>query len=232
MFPAAWLDQRFADATGDRLYLQDVEGSVWNGSAELVLGQVDEPQASRALPGRFQWHMAWTGLLHGRVEILLSNSQVLKAPLTISIGHALVAMGADGIRLPLALLYGLGAPFNSLGLQGTIVCDWTSWQIGSSEARGHAEVRLIDLASAFSTVRPLGSYLATFDGMGSSTALKVVTQEGPLLIDAVGNVNALGLSLSGHARAQPDAQERLADLLGVLGHVDQGVVAFSFGTSN
>jgi general secretion pathway protein N len=59
--PAAWLAASVASGTSGRLLLADARGTVWQGSAVLVLtGGVGSNDAS-ALPGRLQWSMGVGG---------------------------------------------------------------------------------------------------------------------------------------------------------------------------
>ena len=55
--PAHWLGGAVAQASRGQLLLNDARGTVWNGSAQLVLtggqGSVD----TAALPGRLEWRL-------------------------------------------------------------------------------------------------------------------------------------------------------------------------------
>ncbi len=55
--PASWLAYALTRTSDQRLLLADAQGTVWNGSAQVVLtGGVGSRDAS-ALPGRLQWQL-------------------------------------------------------------------------------------------------------------------------------------------------------------------------------
>ena len=68
--PAAWLASAVASATGDRLLLADARGTVWKGSAVVVLTGGAGSRDATALPGRLDWTLDLEGLAfrlrHGR----------------------------------------------------------------------------------------------------------------------------------------------------------------------
>ena len=62
--PAHWLAEGLTNATGGRIVLDDPRGTVWTGSARLVLTGGSASQDRSALPGRLQWQLrpSWGGL--------------------------------------------------------------------------------------------------------------------------------------------------------------------------
>ena len=59
--PAAWLANTVQDATGGRLLLADARGTVWNGSAVMVLTGGAGSRDASALPGRLNWTLGLDG---------------------------------------------------------------------------------------------------------------------------------------------------------------------------
>ena len=55
--PARWLSAGVARATGDMVQLAEPQGSLWNGSARLLLTGGAGSQDRAALPGRVQWRL-------------------------------------------------------------------------------------------------------------------------------------------------------------------------------
>jgi general secretion pathway protein N len=229
VLPAAWVAPELGEATGGSLSLRDVEGSVWSGSGQLVVGSAGDVEEARELPGRLSWHASPAGLLSGRLAVELRAPAILAQPVVLVVERNTLSIGPGHLTLPLEMFRALGAPFNTLDFSGGLVCDWGPWQIEAARTTGHAEMRLVDLSSRLSAVRPLGSYRLTLNGQASVVALEVRTDTGPLLIDAQGSVSSQGIELRGKAQAAPDAQEQLADVLGILGRKEAGAVTFSFG---
>lgn len=60
-FPARWVVDAVALASGQRVLLQGARGSIWNGSAVLVLAGGAGSRDAQALPGRLSWRlqMGW-----------------------------------------------------------------------------------------------------------------------------------------------------------------------------
>jgi len=124
---------------------------------------------------------------------------------------------------PAQWLSGLGAPWNTLALDGVlqlhspnISWSWPS-QTGAAGAwRGRAELQLLQLSSGLSTIKPLGSYQLLLQG-GDIPSLVLATTDGPLLIQGRGAFGAGGFSFEGEARANTGFEAALANLLGVLG---------------
>ena len=62
--PAQWLADSLSQRTDQRLLLADARGSLWNGSAALVLTGGAGSRDASVLPGRLQWRLRpdWRGL--------------------------------------------------------------------------------------------------------------------------------------------------------------------------
>jgi general secretion pathway protein N len=79
--PAAWLASAVSDATGRRVLLADARGTVWQGSAVMVLtGGVDSRDAS-ALPGRLNWRLGLQGTalgLHAQQDCCIQGELLLR----------------------------------------------------------------------------------------------------------------------------------------------------------
>ena len=59
--PAAWLAQAVNQATEQRLMLADARGTVWRGSAVVVLTGGAGSRDASALPGRLHWTLGLDG---------------------------------------------------------------------------------------------------------------------------------------------------------------------------
>ena len=60
--PAAWLAQALASASRQRVLLVQPRGTLWEGSAALVLGAGPDSQDAVLLPGRLHWTLRPAGL--------------------------------------------------------------------------------------------------------------------------------------------------------------------------
>ena len=113
--PARWLANGLQQATQGRLVFQDPRGTMWHGSAQLVLTGGAGSTDSAALPGRFTWRLQPT--LSG----LLANVQsdcCIQTPLNVSLtprwGGAKLALADSLTQWPAQWLTGLGTPWNTV----------------------------------------------------------------------------------------------------------------------
>ncbi|MFM0201146.1 type II secretion system protein N [Paraburkholderia fungorum] len=217
LLPAAWITPQFARQTRGHINLVDPAGSLWHGSATLMLAAGSDMSAATLLPGRIEWHTAFWPLFTGRVRMVMRHSEAMPDPITVdaSLRSATVTPGA--MAVPASLLSGLGAPFNTLDLQGDVRLAWSDWRSFNQEAFGQMTVTLNDVSSRVSLVKPLGSYRLLFQAQGASSTLDLTTLKGPLMLTGNGTVSSASTSFHGTASAAPEARDNLAGLLNLLG---------------
>ena len=217
LLPAAWITPQFTKASGGHVNLVDPAGSLWNGSATLMLAAGSDTSSATLLPGRIEWHTAFWPLLAGRVRMTMLQSEAMPVPITVDATRrgALVSQGS--MAVPAALLKGLGAPFNTLDLQGEVRLAWSDWRSFAHEAFGQLTVTLNDASSRVSLVKPLGSYQVVIQAQGNSSAIDLSTLKGPLMLKGHGMVGGGVSSFNGTASAAPEARDNLAGLLNLLG---------------
>ena len=254
--PAEWLAVLLERQTHGRLTLGDTQGSLWNGSAyigainraAISSGVTSHPDNNPAtsdaaatetitalLPGRFSWHLSPMILL-GHVDIDVSNAESLRQPLKITGNWGQMVLGASAVYLPAERLSSLGAPLNTLHPSGRMTLSWSDLMVQPSatsvELNGKLTLTMTGIASALSPIKPLGSYLMTFDWYGQTAQLTLATTQGPLLLTGRGGLDHGRLQFSGQATADVGQEEKLANLLNLLGqrHVDgaKNVIALEF----
>lgn len=246
--PAAWLASWLGDASGGRLLLADARGTVWRGSAVVVLTGGAGSRDASALPGRLRWRLAPS--LAGGPGFRLQAEQdcCINGSLTLlahpGLGRmALELLPAQDARWigqwPSAWLGGLGTPFNTLQLGGQVRLQSPGMTAEVAQGRwrvaGTAELALQNLSSRLSSLPALGSYrlqmvadpIAT--GAGGAT-LSLSTQEGALQLNANGRWDANGVRLRGDARAAASSDEAaLGNLLNIIGRRDGARSVISIG---
>lgn len=227
--PASWLARALASASNDHLLIVDTRGSIWNGSGVLVLTGGSGSRDASALPGRLHWRMNVKGLglqLAARQDCCI-NGELL---LGIKPGFGRLEISVDNrsdwlARLPAGLLAGLGTPWNTLQLGGSLRLSARDLRLESVQGRwrqfGELQLDLLNLSSRVSTVAPLGSYRFTVTAdtanPGVST-LHLSTLEGALQLSGVGTLNSGGKSrFTGEAGAAPGREEALNNLLNIIG---------------
>jgi general secretion pathway protein N len=239
--PAAWLASAVASATQRHLLLSDARGTVWSGSAVPVLSGGPDSHDASALPGRLEWTAGLVGLalqLQARQACCLNGVVTLQMrPGFGRILYVLVPPQGGVGQWPSAWLAGLGTPFNTLQLGGTVRLSSPGLTLESVQGRwrleGRADIDLVDVSSRVSTLDALGSYRLTLTGdpaQGGAPQLTLNTIGGALLLSGSGSVSPSGVRFRGEARAaSPSDDAALSNLLNIIGRRDGARSVISIG---
>ncbi len=227
--PAHWLGDAVQNATGNRLQLRAAQGTLWSGSAQLVVGSGDTSTAPAALPGRVAWTLRPGG---GSLRLSLQAPCCLAQDWdwTVSAGWdgLLVLAGdlgaAQAGRWPANLLASLGTPWNTLQLQGTLALSCSNlranWDGRAWRTTGQAQLDALALATRISSLPTVGSYRLVWNGAGPNGAgatLALSTLEGSLQLQGRGEWVGAHLRFTGEARASAAQETALANLLNIMG---------------
>lgn len=238
--PASWLANMVSSLSQQHVLLSDARGTLWNGSAVVVLtGGVGSRDAS-ALPGRAHWTL---GFHKSGLEVRASQACCLNGQVALQITPGLgrvklnlvpPSSGAIG-QWPSAWLTGLGTPWNTLQLQGSIRLSSSGLTLESVQGRwivtGQAQLNLDHVSSRLSTLRPLGSYQLTLQGASEAggSALALSTLSGALQLNGSGIWGANGMRFTGEASASEQDQAALQNLLNIIGRRDGARSVISIG---
>lgn len=233
--PATWLDAVLEKQTDGRFALGDVQGSVWNGSAFIGVAASRNGDLAPLLPGRFTWHLSPI-LLLGQIELTLENAASLQDKVVLSGNFHHVQVNPGGVILPSERLSGLGAPLNTIRPSGKIILSWDAldiaWPGNLPDINGTMQLTMQDMASALSPIKPLGSYSMTFVWHGQTADIALKTIHGPMLLSGKGLLAQGRVQFSGQAEAQDGEEDKLANLLNLLGRrqagADKNVIALEF----
>ena len=218
--PATWMSAIVERQTAGRLTLGDAQGTLWRGSAFIGGAPGGADPVTPLLPGRFSWRLSPMVLL-GQVDAEVENPQALSQALKVTGSWYEWQVGASSINLPAERLAGLGAPLNTVQPSGRMQLSWTPLQVARNgnkvEVNGTMTLQMNDIASRLSPIKPLGSYQMIMDWRGAQAALTLKTIKGPMLLSGSGSLNNGRLQFSGKAEAEEGQEERLANLLNLLG---------------
>jgi general secretion pathway protein N len=219
--PAAWLAAGIAMASNGQVVLADPRGTVWHGSAQLVLtGGVSSTDAT-ALPERVLWTL-WPSLsgLNGEVLPTCCSTTPAKVLASARWGGARLDVTALKLNLPAQLLTGLGTPWNTLNPQGQLLLVSNAlsldWAQGRAQLDGNATLDMTDISSRLSTLRPLGDYRLSLTG-GAAPSVQLQTLQGALQLSGSGQWVGSRMRFSGEATAAPDREAALSNLLNIIG---------------
>jgi len=248
--PAAWLAAAVADATEQRLQLADARGTVWNGSAVMVLtGGVGSRSAS-ALPGRLNWTLGLDGLglgLRARQDCCINGE--LRLRFVPGLGRTRLELlggvpAKDGAEVsaaaigqwPASWLVGLGTPWNTLQPAGTLQLITPGMSVERVQGRwlfsGRAVLEMANMSSRMSTLDVLGSYrLGLFGDAAQNQAprMQLSTSSGALQLNGEGEFGAARLRFNGQASAAPGSEAALGGLLNIIGRRQGAVSIISIG---
>lgn len=220
--PARWAAAAVAQGSGGRVLLEGALGTVWNGSAQLVLSGGPGSSDPASLPSPLQWQLRPTA---GGLRLALASDCCTPQPMVVRVsghwgGAAVTVANGAASQWPAALLSGLGTPWNTLQLQGDLQLATQDlslhWNSGRLQVSGSAQLAALRLASRVTTVRPMGSYRLRLDG-GDTPRLTLETAEGPLRLAGSGQWVGARLRFSGEASAEPEREAALSNLLNIIG---------------
>jgi len=230
--PASFADAALARATQGRVRLAQAEGTIWNGSARLVLAEGRSPPgdsatafppagdalvAGVAIPGRVYWSIRALSLLAAQLDAQLRFDGVAK-PVRVHGAWGEVRIDAGEVELPSVELGRLGSPWNTVRPSGALRLSWENLVLRRSGLDGRAQIELRGASSAMTPVRPLGSYRVDVVGSGSRAELSIATIDGPLRLQGNGSFDAdRGLRFVAEASAEARERDRLQSFLGLIG---------------
>ena len=219
-FPAAWIAAIVDEQTAGRLTLGDAQGTLWRGSA-FIGGAVSNSDAiAPLLPGRFSWRLSPMVLL-AIVDAELENAEALSQPVSVTGSWQQWQVSPAAVLLPAERLAALGAPLNTVQPSGQMRLSWGTLQLARQDGiigmTGSMNLDMNDMASRMSPIKPLGSYNLALDWRGSQAAVTLKTIQGPMLLSGSGTFANGRLQFSGKAEAEAGHEERLANLLNLLG---------------
>jgi len=239
--PASWLASAVARATDQRLLLADAKGTVWSGDAQLVLTGGAGSRDAAALPGRLRWEVRprLTGF-----ELALNQPCCLEREWAIQfrivgLGRYQVVLPARPQALghwPAAWLAGLGTPFNTLQMGGTLRLTSNGMTLESVQGRwraiGSIDADLLGVSSRLSTLDTLGSYRFSVRGGATSSdpaALNLETLEGALRLSGSGQWTGFRVRFRGEASAAEGQEAALNNLLNIIGRRQGATSVISIG---
>jgi general secretion pathway protein N len=238
--PAAWLARAAASASGERVLLADARGTLWSGSAVLVLAGGPGSRDAAALPGRLHWTLGLDGLALAvtlRQDCCTARALVLRVDggpgrLRVALPPPADADAALG-QWPMQVLAGLGTPWNTLAPRGSMTLASPGFAAESVKGRwrfsGRLDVALRGAGSRLTTLPVLGDYSLTVQSRDDGGAtLALATDQGALQLSGQGEW-APRLRFRGQASAVPEAEAALANLLNIIGRRQGAVSLISIG---
>lgn len=231
--PAAWLAAAVQSTTDGQIQLQQARGTVWSGSARLVLTGGKDSRDQTTLPTRLNWTLR-PGLT--RANVTLQSDCCTTAPVLAKLApgwNALTVHVNDSLmQLPADMLAGLGTPWNTVALQGQLRLSTTGlvlqYRAGRASSQGLTRLEALAVSSRLSPLKPLGSYRLDIQG-GDNAQLNLSTLNGDLHLSGQGQWVGSRLHFNGEASASPEREAALSNLLNILGRRQGSRSIITFG---
>ena len=230
--PAQWLAQALFKASLGQVQLQEVKGSVWQGSGKLVLTGGEGSRDALALPGRINWQTGMSLNASNRPQF----NVILNAACCMTQAARLSLQASERLQVwqlqiddhqsewPAHLLSGLGAPWNTLQPEGTLRLETkqlrVNFQAQPSWLQGGITLTAENMSSKLSTLKPMGTYQINLGGASATNplpSLTLTTQSGSLLLSGQGQWQGSRLQFRGEASAVPEHAAALSNLLNIIG---------------
>lgn len=231
--PARWLASALSNWSQGRLLLVNPRGTVWNGAAAVVLASGAGGAQAVSLPGLLHWRMrpSWSGMF-ASLDLPCCAARPLELKASPRAGGMQLEWQDARSRWPATLLTGLGAPWNTLKLEGALDLSTKAfsmqWDGPVLRIAGQATLDATDVSSSLSTLRPMGSYRLTLEG-GNRPTLLLSTREGSLELNGSGSWNGTAFRFNGEASAAPGREDALSNLLNIIGRRDNARSIITLG---
>jgi general secretion pathway protein N len=177
--PATLLGSLLKDASDGRLRLVDARGTLWSGTGQVELRDIDDrASVAKKIAWRSQPWLLFLGRLDFDVAVDQSPNRF---PVTVSFTQIKVS-NAD-ISLPATVL-GLAVPkLAPLALGGEVSLHVADVSVKGNAMRGNATLQWRSASSALTSVSPLGDYELSLTGDGAMPHATLRTLQGPLVIE-------------------------------------------------
>ena len=222
--PAHWLTAVMQQDASAGLQFDDVHGTVWDGSARLVLSGGPGSNDATTLPGRLNWHIRphWSA-----IKVDLFADCCMQRPWLWRVqprwGGLRLQLEDSLTQWPAQWLSGLGTPWNTVQAQGQLLLSTqglvVQWAEGRMLLEGRARLDAMQISSRLSTLRPMGSYRINLTG-APTPGFTMETLEGSLQLSGTGRWVGSRLRFVGVASAEAQRLDALSNLLNIIGRRD------------
>ncbi|QRF58866.1 type II secretion system protein N [Variovorax paradoxus] len=231
--PARWLAAGLSSWSDGRLLLVNPRGTVWNGAAAVVFASGAGGGEAVSLPGTLNWRLrpGWGGV-SASLDLPCCAAQPLELRAGPRAGGVQIDWSDGRSRWPATMLSGLGAPWNTLKLEGTLDLSTRAFSLRTDgpvlRIAGQATLDATDVSSSLSTLRPMGSYRLALEG-GNRPSLLLSTRQGSLVLNGSGSWNGTAFRFNGEASAAPGSEDALSNLLNIIGRRDNARSIITLG---
>lgn len=229
--PATLMSSLISRYSNQHVLLTETVGGFWQGSSQVVLrGNTDQDQVNA---GHIDWELFPLQLALGRVYTALSWNNA--PPFWLTVETSRIHIEHAALEMPATVVTQFIPSMNAAQLGGQLNFRSESLSITRSTIEGETSIDWAQVTSPLSPINPLGNYHAQLTGNQDGINIQLTAQSGPLMLDGTGHWSlANGLDFQGTAKADPNSQKALSQLLHVLGNeqtAGSGVFQLSIKTN-
>lgn len=225
--PSSLLSVALKYASNDRVELGNLQGTIWQGSANPILHQRGDGLITLS---SLHWKVEPLAILTGKFRVQLNwEASKQTNPMSIEVSFDQVAIKYAYIPIPALLLDEASDFLKPAALGGRIIVTSDLLVISKQGVIGTAIADWLNASSLLSSISPLGDYHFIFANTPAGTDINLSTISGPLLLAGSGHYSiSTGLDFNGTAQAAIGKESELKELLSHLGPQERpGVNTFS-----
>jgi len=222
MAPATLLSGWILQRTGQQVLLANAEGTIWNGTATVVIQSsqtkpaLDNNEAS-ITAGKLRWEIFPLQLALGRIYAALYWNNA--PPAWLSVDSSRIHLEHALLDIPASIVSQLAPAMRSAGLDGQLNLRTESLSLTEKSIQGDVLLDWMQASSPLSAIKPLGNYHAQISGNQDSLSILLSTLNGALMLNGSGSwSNQQGLNFQGTAQAETGKEQALSELLRVMGN--------------
>ncbi len=212
--PASLLDSPVRSLSHQQLSLANCQGTIWHGSATPTLST--GKQSGIALQN-LRWQIRPFALLLGtlKAELIWDDTTT---PMELAIDRKSVTITHVQLFMPAEIIGELSPFLKPAQLSGDLHIESPQLSYSDGHLQGNATTRWNQASSVMSSIHPLGDYLIDIKATKDKLRATLSTQSGPLLLNGQGSWSPTQkFHFNGNARAAPESQAMLSELLHHLG---------------
>ena len=187
--PAYWADWLVKRASNGTVRIQQSEGTLWNGSGNLVI----QSAGREHLQTRIAWELQTLRLFTGKLQARLSSRNsdpALNA--TIRVGYHHLSIQDVDAALPVNVLSAFIPALELVAPSGNLQIKTPRATLTSAGLDGDIQLTWLGAGARMGGLSEAGDYRLTVNGRGSTAGLRVETLRGDIGITGQGEWQAQG----------------------------------------
>ncbi len=190
--PAYWADWLVSRASQHALRIQQTEGTLWNGSGNLVIQSAGQER----LRIRIAWQLQTWWLLAGKLQARVhsrDNNPALNA--TLRAGYRHLSMHDVEAALPASMLSAFIPAVDLVAPSGSLQISTPQTTLTAAGLDGDLQLTWLGAGARMGGLTDIGDYRLAVTGRGPTAELRIETLRGDVAVTAQGEWQAQGEGL-------------------------------------